>query len=90
MSAHADGCVFNVSVVLDQPNTGVTDSHRAPGREYLLATLYVLALQILPWSHRRPRLRDLTRVTSNTKKKEKKLSTFSELTNNYFITCLMG
>jgi len=40
MSAHADGCVFDVSVVLDRPNSGVTDSHRAPGREYLLATLY--------------------------------------------------
>jgi len=40
MSAHADGCVFDVSVVLDPLNTGVTDSHRAPGCEYLLATLY--------------------------------------------------
>jgi len=40
MSAHADGCVFDVNVVLDRLTTGVTDWHRAPGREYLLATLY--------------------------------------------------
>ena len=29
MSAHADSCVFDVSVVLDRPNNAVTDSHRA-------------------------------------------------------------
>lgn len=44
MSVHADGCVFDVSVVLDRPNTGGTDSHRAPGRDR------VLTLQILRWS----------------------------------------
>jgi hypothetical protein len=44
MSAHAVGCVFDVSVMLDRPNTGGTDLHRAPGRHM------VLTLQILRWS----------------------------------------
>jgi hypothetical protein len=37
----------------------------------------VLTLQVLPWYHRLPSVRDLRRVTSHTKKKEKRLSSVS-------------